>query len=336
MEQRPTLPQVAALAGVSLSSASRALNGKGASQALTAVVAKAAEQLGYQADVTGRSLRTRRSYEVAVMVPDIGNPVYVQLMQAVHSVVAQAGYQVVVASTGDSAASTANEVRSLSSGFVDGIVLAPLWVDDDLLAALASTRVPLVIVGNVDGSPDLNSVWVDSAAGISLAVDHLVERGRRRLAFLNGPLQSLAGQRRQSGFEKAMARLGMTAAGTQTAADFNMRAGAEACRQLLDTMRGEAPDALVAANDLLAISCIQVLRERGLDVPGDVAVTGMDNTEFGSVIAPSLTSVDLKAGERGQQAAQLLLDRLTGDDSPSEHRLVLPELVVRDSTGGPR
>jgi len=335
MEQRPTLPQVAALAGVSLSSASRALNGKGASQALTAAVAKAAEELGYQADVTGRALRTRRSNEVAVMVADIGNPVYVQLMQGVHSVVAPAGYQVVVASTGDSAASIAAEVRSLSSGFVDGIVLAPLWVDDDLLAVLASTRVPVVVVGSVGGSVNLDSIWVDSAAGVGLAVDHLVERGRRRLGFLNGPVKSLAGQRRQRGFDDAMARLGLTPVGTHMAADFSMKAGAEACRQLLDAV-GDPPDAFVAANDMLAIGCIQALRERGLEVPGDVAVTGMDNTEIGSVIAPSLTSVDLHAGERGYQAAQMLLTRLNSGDSPAEHRVVLPELVVRESTGGTR
>jgi len=333
VDQRATLHDVAELAGVSLASSSSALHGGGASRRMTDRVAQAATQLGYQVDRTGRALRTGRVGEVAVMVADIGNLVYVQLMQAVHDVVAEAGYQVIVHSTGDSADAIAAGIHALSAGFVDGIVLAPLWVDAALVDALATAPVPVVVVGPVDGSMALDSVWTDSAVGIGLAIDHLVQAGRKRLALINGPLNSSAGLRRERGFTHAMGRHQLTPASTQTATDFTMKAGAAACRDLLDTL-STPPDALVAANDMLAIGCIQALRQRGLSVPGDIAVVGMDNTEFGSVISPSLTSVDLLAGERGRQAAQLLLARIAGDTSPIKHLQVTPQLIIRDSTGG--
>jgi len=267
------------------------------------------------------------------MVADIGNPAYVQMMQAVHEVVADAGYQVLVASTGDSGKSIASGVRSLSSGFVDGLVLAPLWVDDDLVKTLGECPVPVVVASRIEGSADLDSVSVDSAAGVALAVDHLVNRGRSRLAFINGPLESVAGNRRRQGFEQSLAKHGLTATGIQIADDFTMKGGALAANRLIERLDGQL-DAVVAANDLLAIGCIQALSAQGLRVPDDVAVTGMDNTELGEVISPSLTSVDLRAWERGRQAALLLLDRINGEGGAVRRMLVEPQLFVRDSTGG--
>jgi len=334
MGQRSTLRDVAALAGVSLASASRALHGTGASTTLTDRVRRAAEQLSYAPGVTGRALRTGRNSVVAVMVADIGNPVYVDMMRAVHDVVSPLGFQTIVTATGESGAAIAEGVRKLGAGFVDGVILAPLWMGDDLTDILRDAPVPVVVVAQVDGICGLDCVAVDSRIGVGLAVDHLVERGRTRLAFVNGPVQTIAGARRAYGFDAAMRRHGLKPLATAVAADFTIRAGAQAARTLLNI--GPArPDAIVAANDLLAIGCMQALREAHLRIPGDVLITGMDNTEFGSAISPGLTSVDLQAYERARQATLLLLGRLDGDPAPLKHLWVTPQLVVRDSTGGP-
>jgi LacI family transcriptional regulator len=334
MGRRPTLHEVADLAGVSLASTSRALNGASASPQMVARVRAAAEQLGYHPDATGRSLRMGRTFQVGFAVADIGNPVYVDMMKAIHEVVGPRGYHVVVTSTGNDVATTADVVRSLSSGVVDGLVVSPLRWDDTLVELMERAPVPVVVIGRVREDADLDSVWTDSAAGIALAVGHLVGQGRRRLAFVNGPLGTTPGSRRQLGFDEAVARAGVARLGVQVADDFTVEAGTRAVDRMLDEAAGRLPDAILAANDLLAIGAVHALRRRGLAVPGDVAVTGMDDTEIAAVFSPSLTSVALGARDRGRAAAELLLRRFDGGPQVPERVQVAPRLVVRESSGG--
>lgn len=334
MSRRATLHEVASLAGASLASTSRALNGAGASPEMIEKVQAAAKQLGYHPDAAGRSLRMGRTLQVGFAVADIGNPVYVDMMKAIHEVVGPQGYHVVVATTGNDVASTAEVIRSLCSGVVDGLVISPLRSDDSLAAQMEQAPVPVVVVGRVSEDTTLDSVWADSAAGIGMAVDQLVDAGRRRLLFLNGPLGTTPASRRRLGFDDAVRRHGLTALGMLVADDFTVEAGTRAVDSLFDEASAERPDAIVAANDLLAIGCIRALRRRHLSVPGDVAVTGMDDTEIASVFSPSLTSVALGSRERGRAAAELLLRRISGERGPAQRVHVAPRLVVRESSGG--
>ncbi|WP_263730674.1 LacI family DNA-binding transcriptional regulator [Cellulomonas sp. SG140] len=335
MSRRPTLHEVANLAGASLASTSRALNGMGASPEMIEKVRAAAEQLGYHPDAAGRSLRMGRTFQVGFAVADIGNPVYVDMMKAIHEVVGPQGYHVVVATTGNDVESTADVIRSLASGVVDGLVISPLRSDETLAAQMEQAPVPVVVVGRVPQNTTLDSVWADSAAGIGMAVDQLVGVGRRRLLFLNGPLGTTPASHRLQGFEDALARHDLTAAGMVVADDFTVEAGTRAVDGLLDDPAAEGPDAIVAANDLLAIGCIQALRRRNVRVPDDIAVTGMDDTEIAAVFSPSLTSVALGSRERGRAAAELLLRRIAGESGPAQRVHVAPRLVVRESSGGP-
>jgi len=332
---RATLPEVAAHAGVSLASASRALHGSGASAAMVARVRAAAEELGYTPDGTGRSLRLRRTFQIAFAVADIGNPVYVEMMTAIQHQVAERGYRLVVAESGDTPDATGALVRSLAAGLVDGIVISPLRLDDALRATLREVTVPVVVVGRQLAEDGLDSVQTDSAAGIVQAVEHVVGLGRRRVGFLNGPLDTTPGASRQRGFDAAVARADLPTVDTEVAADFTVAAGLAAAHRLLDRHTGpDALDAVVAANDLLAIGVLGAARARGVRVPEDLAVTGMDDTDIGRVYHPTLTSVSLGAGERGRAAARLILDRLEGADRPARAVSVPPALQVRESTAG--
>lgn len=335
MGRRPTLHEVASLAGASLASTSRALNGVGASPEMIERVQAAAQRLGYTPDAAGRSLRMGRTFQVGFAVADIGNPVYVDMMKAIHEVVGPRGYHVVVATTGNDVTSTADVIRSLSSGVVDGLVISPLRSNETLAEQMEHAPVPVVVIGRVAEGTTLDSVWADSAAGIGMAVDQLVGAGRRRLLFLNGPLGTTPASRRLQGFDDAVARHGLPPLGMLVADDFTVEAGTRAVYSLLDEDGAERPDAIVAANDLLAIGCIQALRRRRLSVPDDVAVTGMDDTEIAAVFSPSLTSVALGSRERGKAAAELLLRRMGGEQGPAQRVQVAPRLVVRESSGGP-
>ncbi|MBN9374159.1 MAG: LacI family DNA-binding transcriptional regulator [Cellulomonas sp.] len=335
MGRRPTLHEVANLAGASLASTSRALNGNGASPEMIEKVQAAAKRLGYYPDAAGRSLRMGRTFQVGFAVADIGNPVYVDMMKAIHEVVGPQGYHVVVATTGNDVTSTADVIRALSSGVVDGLVISPLRSNEALAQQMEHAPIPVVVIGRVAEGTTLDSVWADAAAGIGMAVDQLVGAGRRRLLFLNGPLGTTPASRRLQGFDAAVARHGLPLLGMLVADDFTVEAGTRAVDSLLDDGAAERPDAIVAANDLLAIGCIQALRRRHLSVPRDVAVTGMDDTEIAAVFSPSLTSVALGSRERGKAAAELLLRRIGGEQGPAQRVHVAPRLVVRESSGGP-
>ncbi|MFI6025334.1 LacI family DNA-binding transcriptional regulator [Amycolatopsis magusensis] len=325
---RATLMQVAHRAGVSLASTSRALHGTGASPAMVERVRAAAAELGYSPDAIGRSLRLKKTFQVAFAVADIGNPVYVEMMRAIHEVLAPRGYRVVVMSTGDTATSTVDLVASLGSGVVDGLIVSPLRTDDRLVREIQEAPVPVVVIGRALDDHGISSVSTDSAGGIGQAVGHLHAIGRRRIGFLNGPLDTTPGAARQRGFDAVVPT---DRSEVEIAGDFTVAAGLEAARRLL--ARAEL-DAVVAANDLLAIGVIRAVRERGLSVPEDIAVTGMDDTEIGRVFLPSLTSVSLGSTERGRAAAKLMLRLADDPDSAVEQVAVPPELVVRESTGG--
>ena len=337
--ERPTLFHVAELAGVSVASASRALNGMVASAQTIAKVRAAAAELGYLPDATARSLKLGHSLQLAFAVDDVGNPVYVEMMRAIESVVSGSGFRLLVSSTGADPAETVGLVRSLARGYADGLVISPQRVTDELVAELQRAAVPVVVVGSLPESAGLDAVRTDSARGVGLAVEHLRQTGRRRIGFLNGPLDTTPGAARRRGFVAAYGEAGLgpdVEAVQQVAADFTVAAGRLAALELLGRHRAPdgtlALDALIAANDLIAFGAIHAAIEVGLRVPQDLAVVGMDNTELADFFNPGLTSVSLGSAERGKLAAELLLARLADPARPPRSVVVQPGLVARAST----
>ena len=329
---RVTITEVARHAGVSIASASRALNGLVASAETVQKVRAAALELGYVADDTARSLKLGRTNQLAYAVADIGNPVYVEMMGAIERVVAEADYRLVLTKTGD-ADSTVELVRSLGRGFVDGIIISPLRVTDELVAAIEAAPVPVVVLGRLPAGSKVDTVMADSAQGMTLVIDHLAAEGRRRPAFINGPVDTTPGRLRLAGFRAAVAAHPGLSSIETVADDFTIAAGYRAAIELFDRV-DVAPDALVAANDLIGIGALHAADDLGLRIPEDVAVTGMDDTELAGVTRPGLTSVDLGAAERGRVAAQLLIGRLA-EPSRSAHTVsVAPSLSIRESTIG--
>lgn len=326
---RVTITQVAARAGVSLASASRALNGQIASAETVGKVRKAAEELGYVADAMAQSLKRGRTLQLGYAVADIGNPVYVEMMTAIEQVVAASGYRLVLSSA-STAASTVEVARGLGRGYVDGMILSPLRVTDELLTALDAAPVPVVVVGLVPDEAGFDTVRADSRTAMRLAVEHLVDEGRASIAFVNGPVDTTPGALRRDGFLAAVAAHPGIAHDVIATSDFTIAAGHAAALTLLD--RDDRPDAVVAANDLIGIGVLRAAEDLGLSVPGDLAVTGVDNTELADVVRPGLTSIDLGAEERGRVAAELLLARIADPARPAHRVTVAPSLVVRGSS----
>jgi len=329
--KKSTLVLVAERAGVSIASVSRVLNGLPASQRVTERVRAAAEELGYVPDATARSLKVGKTEQIALAVADVGNPVYVSMMREISRVVTRAGYRLVLSSTGSDPRDQIDLLVSLNRGFADGLILSPLRVPAELGAQLRASRFPIVIIGSLPPGVELDNVRADSVAGMALAVDHLGGLGRERIAFVNGPVDTVPGAARRGGYLRALTArdLHLNADAQVSAKDFTYKAGLKAAARLLEQC---TPDAIVCANDLLAIAAVKVATGRGLRVPDDIAIVGMDDTDLADLANPAITSVDLGATKRAKAAAKLLLRRLEKPQAPVRQIVIEPTLTVRAST----
>ncbi|MET0933055.1 MAG: LacI family DNA-binding transcriptional regulator [Mycetocola sp.] len=329
--KKSTLVLVAERAGVSIASVSRVLNGLPASDRVVESVRTAARELGYVPDATARSLKVGKTEQIALAVADVGNPVYVAMMHEVSRVIAKDGYRLVLSSTGGAVQDEIDLLEGLNRGFADGLILSPLRVTDELVARLRDSRLPIVIIGSLPDGVELDNVRADSVRGMGLAVKHLARQGRRNIAFLNGPVDTVPGAARLGGYLKAMAKrdLAVDPDAQVNASDFTFKAGLEAAETLLSRF---TPDAIVCANDLLAVAAMKVLTRRGLSVPGDVALVGMDDTDIAELANPSLTSVNLGSVARARAAAKLLLRRLNEPGAPVKQVVIEPSLTIRESS----
>lgn len=330
--RKSTLWLVAERAGVSIASVSRVMNGLPASERVTQRVRAAAEELGYEPNAAARSLKVGRTEQIALAVADVGNPVYVSMMREITRVVTKAGYRLVLNDTGADPRTQIDLITSLNRGFADGLILSPLRATEELGEQLKTSRFPIVIIGSLPPGVVLDNVRADSRKGMRLAVDHLADAGRDRIAFVNGPVDTVPGAARLDGYNTALQQRGLPAHAHVNARDFTYKAGLNAAARLLDR---STPNAIVCANDLLAIAAMKVAVHRGLNVPGDLAIVGMDDTDIADLANPSITSVDLGAAKRARTAARLLLRRLDDPDAKPRQVVIEPTLTVRASTETP-
>ncbi len=329
---RVTITQVAALAGVSPTTVSHVLSGKRIVAAETrGTVREAIRALGYRPNTIARSLRTRRSQMVAVVVPDITNTFYSVLTRGLADTVDGAGYGTYVCNTDGKVDRETAFLEDILDRGADGIVMAS--VDAASVGALvpADMGVPVVCIGGAIDHPRVDLVTSDDEVGSYEVTRHLIGRGARRVAMIEGPPES--GPARIAGFRRAMreSRLRVDRA-LMVSGDWTRRGGHEAMRTLLGRPAQRRPDAVFCANDLMAIGAVDAVHEEGLDVPGDVAVGGFDDVDAATIVSPALTTARNPAYDIGVNAGRLLISRLEGEYDGDGRTVSLPcHLVVRDS-----
>ncbi|MCG5218192.1 LacI family DNA-binding transcriptional regulator [Streptosporangium sp. KLBMP 9127] len=339
MSGGPTINTIAARAGVSIASVSRVLNGLPTREETVRKVLAAANELGYVPNSVARSLKSRRTNQVAFAMADIGNPVYLAMIREIQPVLKAAGYRLVLHSTDADVGDEIDVLRSLGERYVDGLIMIPLRVTAELVTAITVARAPVVVIGSVPEGTAVDNVRTDSRSGLRLAMEHLHALGRRRIGFLNGPPDTVPGAARGAAYIATLAALGLPYDPRLVeVGDFYRLEGAQAAERLLARLAadGGAPglDALMCANDLIALGALDVLRRAGLRVPEDVAVAGMDDVDLAAAAWPAVTSVSLGSAERGKAAAELLLDRLENGDRAPRAVTFEPRLVIRASTVG--
>ncbi len=340
---RPTIVDVAKVAGVSKATVSRVLSGNAEymrpqtrERVLTAI-----EQLNYRPSNVARSLTSKRTYTAGILVSDVGNPFYPEVIYGVEDVALNHNYNIFLCNTSYDLQRGLTLIHSLADKQVDGLLIMSSSMSDEWVLELTQRNIPAVILDwDIDDSIEgvLGLIEVDFEVGISAAVQHLVELGHQSLAHISGPLNLRTSRLRQNAFLQAAATHGIPADQTVIIeSDLRIEGGRDALNHLLTLP--QPPTAVFAANDLMAMGVVRAARASGLQVPQDLSVVGLDDIWLVADMEPPLTTVALPRYEIGSLAMQMLFDLLEQDVSTTQsmyRKEVATHLVVRQSTATPK
>ncbi len=321
------IKDVARVAGVSAATVSRVLSNGPVSADLREKVEAAVKATGYRPNLSARRLRSQHSRTIGLIVSDIRNPFFTTLSRAVEDAAYRADMRVVLCNTDESPAREAMYLRLMQEERITGLIYAPTRVTAEKLDRM-SFDFPVVLVDR-SGTPGLHdAVVIDNAGAAAMLVDHLVERGHRRIVGLFGNTSSTATQR-YDGYRSAMERHGLEL-DARFVAPVAEAAEAELLRRLAE---GPAPDAVMVSNGLMLLGLFRGLKGQGLETPRDLAIAGFDNETWMELVGPGLTVIEQPVADIGRTAMDLLFERLRTPDMASRKIVLSGRLVVRGSSG---
>lgn len=330
-KRRVTVEDVAQAAGVSLMTVSRAMNGReGIGEDTRARILALAQEMGYRPSQIARSLATRHSQSLGLVVPDVSNPFFAFIARGAEDAAYEAGYSVFLLNSAEDAARERSALDSLWQKEVDGVILCSSRLPQDELRTYFDYFPQMVLVNRDLPDPQANiaTINVDDRAGAELAVCHLTRSGRKHIAFLAGPESSISSQRRLEGF-----RAGLQACGRAFDPGWleycppTTQGGLEAALRLLS--RHPDVEAILAFNDLVAVGALQACKASWKVVPAETAIVGADDIPLASLVQPQLTSLRTNQYEIGRSAVTLLLEMAA--HAPARSITLQPELVLRES-----
>lgn len=308
---RPTLSDVAKLAGVSVATASRALSNPDlVADGTRRAVREAASSCGYKINLVARSLRIQRTDTLLVLAPCIDNSFYPALVRAIEDAALAMGYAIIVGFTRKTEKYREAYGELLSAGRVDGLLVMDGGAGVERFTG-PHPDLPVVQIFDQIYEPPVPLVRVDEEEVATLAVHHLASMGHRRIAHISGPADQPSARQRRNGYVAAMARLGLPIEEQLVKSGQGERAAAaDAMRQLLEI--AQPPTAVFCASDTMACAAMDVCRDRGLHVPGDISFIGADGTADGLYAFPSLTTVSVPRAEAGVRAVEKLVGMIRG------------------------
>ena len=334
-EPAVTLKDVARQAGVHPATASRALNPETrllVSEGTAGRVLAAAAELGYHPNAVARSLRTRRSHTVGVLIPDLNNPLFPPMVRGLEDRLDADGYVALIGNTDGDDERERRVFEQMRARHVDGYALATAHLRNPMLDEAVRAGVPVVLMNRIAEDYSFPSVTVDNERGVRMAVSHLTSLGHRNIACIAGPQDvstGLARYPRLSGARWPARGCRCHRTGWPSPARSRSRRAMRCAREIL---AAGGCTAVAAGNDMLAVGCYLALDEAGLSCPGDISVVGFNDMPFIDMLRPPLTTVAFPHYQVGTEAAQLLLERLAGNGDVVKVLYLAPELIVRGST----
>jgi DNA-binding LacI/PurR family transcriptional regulator len=330
------IAEIARRASVSTATVSRTINQSGPVKAATArKVWRAVTELNYHPNSHARALVSGRSRLLGLIVSDITNPFFPELIRSFEALAADQQYDLLLTSTDYQTSRMTTCLRRMLERKVDGVAIMTSEMDTSLIRELSRRGVPIVFMDVGQMGPRMSHVSIDYGNGVKQAVEHLVHLGHKHIAFISGPLDLHSARTRRQAFVDSMRTHGITPdkrlirEGTHTA-----EGGQKAMASLLKLSR--RPTAVVASNDWTAIGALHAIDAAGLTVPGDLSLVGFDDIPLVSYTSPPLTTVRMSAADVGSTAFQALF-RLVGGERPEGDVYQVPtKLIVRESTARPK
>ncbi len=333
MGRRVTVRDVAAAAGVSVSTASRVLSqNPSVDPEMARKVLKASLELGYSANVFARALRTKRTDTVGMVVPSISNTYFVAVVEAVEQVLAERGRSLILCDARESTETEAQRIEVLVQRMVDGLIVVPVTTYESVPAIEAAAgQVPVVLFDRWADSAGTDFVGADNQEGVRQSIKHLRKLGARSIVYVGAEPRTSTAYERLKAFRELVTD-GADVPGTSLLGTFTAEWGERAARELL--ARGPLPDAVVCGADVIAFALLSTLRNSGVAIPGDVRVASFDGSVLSQLTVPRLTSVRQPIDAMASEAVRLLDARAEQRDRPASKSIFAPTLLVGPSTSG--
>ncbi|MDX0712058.1 LacI family DNA-binding transcriptional regulator [Sinorhizobium medicae] len=328
----PTMLDVAKVAGVSVATVSAVINSSApVSPELRSRIEQAIGQIGYKRNAIARSLKLGTTRTVGLMVADITNPFFTDVVAVIQEVLHRAGYAVMLCCSDEDVILQHEQIALLIDRSVDGLIIAPAGDDETLKRMIAAASLPTVLIDRLCDGIDTDAVVLDNRRAVQDATRYMLGLGHRRIGYISGALDTSTGRERLSGYRAALEAAGLPFEESLIRiGNFREKDAYTAAIQLLTSP--ERPTGIFSANNLMVIGVMKAIRDIGLRCPDDVSVASFDDFPWADVFQPHLTTIAQPVQAIGEQAAQLVLDRLSGASPETPRRLVLQgRLVIRDS-----
>ena len=325
---------IASSAGVSTATVSHVINNtRFVSEETKRKVLEVIERSGYTPNAHARNLATKQNHTLGLILSDLSNPFFPELVKSIQERAIELGYDITMANTNYDSGRTLASVQRMLEQRVSGVAVMTSEVDVSLARRLAEREVAVVFLDVGKVGPHVSNIVVNYEQGIRAGVEHLLELGHRRIAYISGPLRIKSAQRRHLAFTRTMKKY-ESSLRTQPwvyEGDFKAAGGQRAVAEML--RQEPRPTAIVAANDLMAMGALGELKKAGLRVPEDISIVGFDDILFAALTDPPLTTINLPREEIGRAAVEALLDTIKDASRQGHEYKIKPLLVVRESTG---
>lgn len=328
---KPTIYDIAKLAGVSTATVSKVFNNRGSiSDKTKRKILDISAQLNYQPSVVASALAGKHTYTLGLLIPDVVNPFFAEMTRNIEDRAQELGFNLVICNTDNDENKEFNYIQLLRQKRVDGIILATGVRNDKLLKELIHEQTPIALIAREMSMLAASTVLVDDFAGGYSAASYLVGLGHKRIAIIAENLNLASSRERVRGYRFALEEAGISYDEKLVKeSDFSLAGGGQAANELLDG--SQPPTAVFACNDLLAIGAIQAAKQRGLSIPAELSIVGFDNTVLAAISDPPLTTVAQPIQAMGQQVVDLITQQINNPKSVKQRIVLLPELMVRGS-----
>ena len=331
MKARATIRDVAKKSNVSLMTVSRVVNKKGnISKATAAKVSKAIRELNYRPNITARSLAAKKSDFIAIIVPDISNPFFSEMIKGAEDFARENGYNIFLGDTEGRVELEKEYIDAAINRMADGIILVAPRLENSLICEI-NDNIPLVIVDRSINKNNIPQVYIDNLKGAISAVEHLINLNHKHIAFLSGPKDVQDSLQREKGYIMALKKHNIPVnPKLMLTGDFSFEGGRDAFEKFFSNYH--KPTAIFASNDIMAFGLIQRAHEMNVKVPKDVSIVGFDDISLSSLISPPLTTVRHPMLKMGIKAVELLINKLNNKLDTKISFNLENTLIVRKST----